>query len=369
MPKKTQEVWIVTGGAGFIGSNFVRLALGQRDAHIVVVDKLTYAGHLENLSEVAGDPRFTFVKADIADRPAMEEIFRVHQPTALLNFAAETHVDRSIDGPTAFVQTNLMGTFVLLDVARNHLNSLDSTSREAFRFLHVSTDEVYGSLGPEGAFTETTPYQPNSPYSASKAGADHLVRAYFATYGLPTIISNCSNNYGPYQFPEKLLPLMILNATEGRDLPIYGDGSNVRDWLYVEDHCAGILLALERGRLGEKYNIGGDCERTNLEIVDALCEALERARPSGANPALLSRGKTYTDLKTFVDDRPGHDKRYAIDATKIRRELGWSPAHDFASGLAATVDWYLANRNWCEEVQSGRYERERLGLASNNSGQ
>jgi dTDP-glucose 4,6-dehydratase len=354
--------WIVTGGAGFIGSNFVRHALAHGDARVVVFDKLTYAGHLESLADVSDDPRFHFVKADIADAGAVEQVFREHPPTAVLNFAAETHVDRSIDGPAAFVRTNLLGTFTLLEAARAHLARLDARAAEHFRFLHVSTDEVYGTLGATGAFSETTPYDPSSPYSASKAGADHLVSSYHATYGLPTLITNCSNNYGPYQFPEKLIPLMVLNAVEGRDLPIYGDGGNVRDWLYVDDHCAGIRLALERGRPGEKYNIGGSNERTNLELVDALCDRLEAELPAAANPALRERGlASYRDLETFVADRPGHDRRYAIDASKIRRELGWEPVYDVESGLAATVRWYLDNREWCEAVQA-EYGRERLGL-------
>ena len=357
------SAWIVTGGAGFIGCNFVRMALERSDANVVVIDKLTYAGNLESLEDVASDRRFHFVQADIANADAVEQIFREHRPRAVLNFAAETHVDRSIDGPAAFVRTNVVGTFTLLEAARQHIAKLESAARERFRFLHVSTDEVYGSLGPTGAFRETTPYEPNSPYSASKAGADHLVRAYYATYGLPALITNCSNNYGPYQFPEKLIPLMILNAAEGQPLPIYGDGGNVRDWLYVEDHCAGILLALERGRPGEKYNIGGANERSNLEMVDAICEQLERALPAAGNPALAAAGlNDYKALKSFVADRPGHDRRYAIDAAKSRDELGWRPAHDLEAGMAATIRWYLEHRDWCESVQAGTYRRERLGL-------
>ncbi len=357
------DCWIVTGGAGFIGSNFVRLALRESVARIVVVDKLTYAGHLQSLDGVSDDARFEFAQADIADAAAVEQIFKQQRPTAVLNFAAETHVDRSIDGPGAFVQTNMVGTFTLLEEARRHLTRLESGMRDSFRFLHISTDEVYGSLGPVGAFSETTRYDPTSPYSASKAGADHLVNAYFATYGLPTLITNCSNNYGPYQYPEKLIPLMILNALEARTLPIYGDGGNIRDWLYVEDHCAGILRVLQRGRPGEKYNIGGDSERTNLEIVDTLCEQLEAIRPAAENPALRSAGvSSYSELKTFVQDRPGHDRRYAIDASKIHRELGWSPSHDLASGLGATVHWYLDNLDWCASVQQGSDARVRLGL-------
>jgi dTDP-glucose 4,6-dehydratase len=361
-----QRTWIVTGGAGFIGSNFVRLALARSDARILVVDKLTYAGHLESLADVASHPRYAFERADIADAAAMNALFRSAAPEAVFNFAAETHVDRSIDGPAAFVQTNVVGTFVLLEAARNHHAELSPELRARFRFLHVSTDEVYGSLGPVGAFREDTPYEPNSPYSASKAGADHLVRAYYGTYCLPTLITNCSNNYGPYQFPEKLLPLMILNALEGKPLPIYGDGGNVRDWLYVEDHCEGILRVHAGGRVGEKYNIGGNSERSNLELVDLLCAELEAQRPSRENPALA--GRRYTELETFVPDRPGHDRRYAIDAGKIQRELGWRPRHDLASGLRSTVRWYLEHRDWCAAVQSRGYGRERLGLREVRAG-
>jgi dTDP-glucose 4,6-dehydratase len=357
------DVILVTGGAGFIGSNFVRLALERTGARVVVLDKLTYAGNLASLRDVAAHPRFAFVRGDIADRVTVEAVFREHQPTQVVNFAAESHVDRSIDGPRAFVETNTMGTFELLEAARVLVAELDAAARARFRFLHVSTDEVYGSLGPDGCFREDTPYAPNSPYAASKAAADHLVRAAFHTYGLPVLITNCSNNYGPYQFPEKLIPLTLLNAVEGRDLPIYGDGQNVRDWLYVEDHCAGILLVLERGRPGEKYNIGGHNERTNLEIVDGLCANLEELLPARSNPALAARGiATYAALKRFVPDRPGHDRRYAIDAGKVRAELAWTPTHDFARGLRRTVEWYLANREWCAEVQAGKYARERLGL-------
>jgi len=363
------DTWIITGGAGFIGSNLVRAALAHSQARIVVVDALTYAGHLESLADVADDPRYHFERADIALAADVERVFREHRPSAVLNLAAETHVDRSIDGPAAFIRTNVTGTFELLEAARRYVAELDAAARERFRFLHVSTDEVYGSLGPAGLFEETTPYEPNSPYSASKAGADHLVRAYFATYGLPTLITNCSNNYGPYQYPEKLIPLMILNALEGRPLPIYGAGANIRDWLYVEDHCAGILLALERGRPGEKYNIGGSNERTNLEMVDAICSHVERARPAARNPALAAAGvASYAELKRFVPDRPGHDLRYAIDAGKARRELGWRPAHDLTSGLAATVQWYLEHRAWCEAVQADTYGRERLGLGATAAG-
>jgi dTDP-glucose 4,6-dehydratase len=365
MRAASMETLIVTGGAGFIGCNFVRHALQHGKERVLVVDKLTYAGNLESLADVARHPRYAFVQADIADRAAMRALFQREQPAALVNFAAETHVDRSIDDPGSFVRSNVLGTFELLEAARLSLAGQGDQRRAAFRFLHVSTDEVYGSLGETGAFTEDTPYAPNSPYSASKAGADHLVRAWHETYGLPTLLTNCSNNYGPYQFPEKLIPLMILNALEGRALPIYGDGGNVRDWLYVEDHCAGVRRVLERGRPGEKYNIGGGSQRKNVEVVDAICEALERERPAARNPALAARGiGSYAGLKSFVKDRPGHDRRYAIDDSKIRRELGFAPAHDFESGLSRTVRWYLEQTAWCESVQSGKYRRERLGLAA-----
>ena len=354
---------IVTGGAGFIGSNFVRSALQRTDQRVVVIDKLTYAGNLQSLKDVAGDPRFVFIEADIADRAAVQAAYRQYRPTWVVNFAAESHVDRSIDDPGAFVRTNIVGTFELLEAARGYLAALDERDRRGFRLLHVSTDEVYGTLGPTGSFSETTAYAPNSPYAASKAAADHLVRAYRETYGLPTLLTNCSNNYGPYQYPEKLIPLTILNAIEGRPLPIYGDGGNIRDWLFVEDHCDAVLSVLERGRVGEKYNIGGQNERSNLEVVTHLCAVLDELFPAAQNPAVVARGiSRYEALKTFVADRPGHDRRYAIDAAKIRRELGWTPQHDFGSGLRRTVRWYLDHRDWCDAVQSGRYRRERLGL-------
>ncbi|MEE2664577.1 MAG: dTDP-glucose 4,6-dehydratase [Myxococcota bacterium] len=356
---------LVTGGAGFIGCNFVRTALSQTQAKVVVLDKLTYAGSLENLREVSDDPRFHFVRADIADRSAVEQVFREHSPSAVLNFAAESHVDRSIDGPAEFIQTNVVGAFTLLEVSRHHLARLGASERERFRFLHVSTDEVYGSLGATGAFSENTPYAPNSPYSASKAGADHLVRAYHHTFDLPALATNCSNNYGPYHFPEKMIPLMILNALEGKPLPIYGDGLNVRDWLYVEDHCEGILAVLQRGHPGERYNLGGNNERTNLEIVDGLCRELEKLVPAAGNPNLAGRGiDSYAELKSFVADRPGHDRRYAIDASKARDELGWVPRFDLEQGLATTVQWFVENREWCETVQADNYRRARLGLAN-----
>ncbi|HEX3646213.1 MAG TPA: dTDP-glucose 4,6-dehydratase [Vicinamibacterales bacterium] len=351
----------MTGGAGFIGSNLVHYALEHTADRLVVLDKLTYAGSLLNLDGPLKDPRVTFVQADIADAGAVASVFAAHRPSAVLNLAAETHVDRSIDGPRPFIDTNIVGAFVLLEAARTFVAGLDPAARGAFRFLQVSTDEVYGTLGPSGLFSEETPYAPNSPYAASKAAADHLVRASFHTYGLPALITNCSNNYGPLQFPEKLIPLMLLNALDGRSLPVYGDGGQVRDWLHVEDHCAGILLVLAQGRLGEKYNIGGGNERTNLEVVDRLCDAVEQLRPAGTNPAL--KGGSYRNLKQFVPDRPGHDRRYAIDATKIRRELGWAPRHRFEHGLAATARWYLEHREWCEQIQAS-YKRERLGTIS-----
>ena len=348
-----QQTLIVTGGAGFIGSNLVHYALAHTQDRLVVVDKLTYAGSLLNLEGALHDPRVTFVEADIADAAQMTRLFVEFQPDAVMNLAAETHVDRSIDSPRPFVDTNILGTFVLLETARRYIAALPADQSAAFRFLHVSTDEVYGTLGASGQFSEDTPYAPNSPYAASKASADHLVRAYFHTYHLPVLLTNCSNNYGPRQFPEKLIPLMVLNALDGRPLPIYGTGGNVRDWLHVDDHCSGLLLVLDRGRVGEKYNIGGGNERSNLEVVDVLCAALERLRPKAGG---------YQDLKTFVPDRPGHDWRYAIDASKIRRELGWEPRHTFEEGLLETARWYLEHRDWCEAVQAGRYDRRRLGL-------
>ncbi|HEX5856235.1 MAG TPA: dTDP-glucose 4,6-dehydratase, partial [Thermoanaerobaculia bacterium] len=356
---------VVTGGAGFIGSNFVRLALAETPDRVVVVDKLTYSGHRASLADVEKHPRFAFVEADIADAAAMKAVFQAHGPRAVLNFAAETHVDRSIDGPGAFVRTNINGTYELLEASRAHLAGLPAADALRFRFLHISTDEVYGSLGEAGLFSEETPYAPNSPYAASKAAADHLVRAWHETFRVPTLLTNCSNNYGPYQFPEKLIPLMILTALEGKPLPIYGDGGNVRDWLHVEDHCRGILLVLQKGVPGGKYNIGGGNERTNLQVVDTLCKILEGERPAPGNAAFSSKGISgYSQLKTFVPDRPGHDRRYAIDATRIRRELGWQPSYSFEEGLLRTVRWYLSNQDWCTAVQRGNDALARLGLAA-----
>jgi len=328
---------LVTGGAGFIGSNFVLAAVGQAREPLVNLDKLTYAGNLRNVEALRGDARHTFVQGDIADRALVRQLLERHRPRAIVHLAAESHVDRSIEGPAEFVQTNVVGTFCLLEEARAYWSSLAAPERAAFRFLHVSTDEVYGSLGPgDAAFTEETPYAPNSPYSASKAASDHLVRAYHHTYGLPTLVTNCSNNYGPHQFPEKLIPLMIHQALAGKPLPVYGDGLNVRDWLYVEDHCSALREVLARGRPGEVYNVGGGAEMKNIELVRTLCALLDDAKPR--------TGGSYASLITFVKDRPGHDRRYAIDAGKIRRELGWRPQESFESGLRKTVRWYLERR-------------------------
>ena len=363
------ETWLITGGAGFIGCNFVRLVLHETNARVVIFDKLTYAGSLDNLGEVLADARITFIVGDIADPAAVEAVFRDHRPTAVVNFAAESHVDRSIDGPRNFVTTNTVGAFELLDAARRFVATGSADARSAFRFLQVSTDEVYGALGDAGSFSETTPYAPNSPYAASKAGADHFARAYYETYGLPALITNCSNNYGPYQFPEKMVPLTILNAVEGRPIPIYGDGLYVRDWLHVDDHGRAILAALKRGRPGQKYNIGGDNELTNLVLVDRICTALESLLPAASNDAMRRAGKAaYRELCVRVPDRLGHDRRYAVDASKIKAELGWAPKNDFETGLRETVRWYLENRAWVDAVQTkARYERERLGLKAGKS--
>jgi dTDP-glucose 4,6-dehydratase len=339
---------LVTGGAGFIGANFILDWCAASAEPVVNLDKLTYAGNLGNLAVLKGDSRHVFVRGDIGDRAQVETLLSAHRPRAVLNFAAESHVDRSIHGPAEFIATNVVGTFALLDAVRGYWSALPEPERSRFRFLHVSTDEVYGSLGAaDPAFHEATPYAPNSPYAASKAGSDHLVRAYQHTYGLPTLTTNCSNNYGPRQFPEKLIPLMIHNATTGKSLPVYGDGQNVRDWLYVGDHCAAIRMVLERGRPGETYNIGGGAELTNLEVVRALCRIIAELKP----------GRDYAAQITFVKDRAGHDRRYAIDASKIRRELGWAPAETFESGLARTVRWYLDNEAWLAAVTSKEYQK------------
>ncbi|WP_188400348.1 dTDP-glucose 4,6-dehydratase [Sporomusa sp. GT1] len=347
---------LVTGGAGFIGSNFIRVLLDNfNDFKVINLDKLTYAGNLDSLREVEANKNYTFIQGDICDQGLVESVFLQHQPDTVIHFAAESHVDRSIDGPGEFIRTNINGTFALLEVARKHWLGLGQQAKQNFRFVHVSTDEVYGSLSDTGFFTEDTPYAPNSPYSASKASSDHLARVYFHTYGLPVLITNCSNNYGPYQFPEKLIPLMILNALDGKSLPVYGIGHNVRDWLYVEDHCRALLAVLEKGTPGEKYNIGGHNEKTNLSIVHTLCDILDDQQPR-------SDGKTYREQIKFVTDRPGHDLRYAIDAAKIKRELGWMPVETFETGIVKTVEWYLANQEWCRRVTDGSYRRERLGV-------
>jgi dTDP-glucose 4,6-dehydratase len=358
---------IITGGAGFIGSNFVRSVLAQTDWHVVVYDKLTYAGNLLNLEELESYPRYTFVRGDILDHRAVNSLLSTWQPVAIVNFAAETHVDRSIDGPREFLEANVVGTFELLEAARHFWQRLKPAERLEFRFVHVSTDEVYGSLGETGYFTEETPYSPNSPYAASKASSDHFVRVYYETYGMPTIITNCSNNYGPYQFPEKLIPLTILNAVAGRQIPIYGDGANVRDWLFVLDHCDALTTILRHGRPGAKYNIGGRNERTNLRVVDEICSALDVLLPPEQNPALGRRGITsYFYLKKFVPDRPGHDRRYAIDCSLIERELQWKPRVGFCDGIRLTVEWYVANPQWSEGVSRSGYTGQRLGLAANH---
>jgi dTDP-glucose 4,6-dehydratase len=349
---------IVTGGAGFIGSALVRQLIHEEPASTVInIDKLTYAGNLESLESVSGSPRYHFEHADICNPKTIRQLFDDYKPTAVIHLASETHVDRSIDGPAAFVQTNIIGTYNLLEIARKYWISSSGAVREQFRFLHVSTDEVFGSLGLTGYFSETSSYSPSSPYAASKAAADHLVRAWYQTYDLPGIITNCSNNFGPFQFPEKLLPLMILSALEEKDLPIYGDGTNVRDWLYVEDHCRAIRTVLAAGQPGESYNIGANSEKTNLEVVNQLCVLLDAVHPRKS-------GKSYRDLIKFVQDRPGHDRRYAIDPSKITGELGWTAHETFESGLQKTLKWYLANLSWCERVMGGSYQGERLGVIS-----
>jgi dTDP-glucose 4,6-dehydratase len=345
---------LVTGGAGFIGSAVIRHLLRTQDVGVLNLDKLTYAGNPESLRDAAADARYAFVRADICDAEAVRRTFETFSPDAVLHLAAESHVDRSIDGPSAFMQTNIVGTYTLLEEARRYWTALSEARRRAFRFQHISTDEVYGSLGADGLFSESTPYDPRSPYSASKAASDHLVMAWHHTYGLPVVITNCSNNYGPYHFPEKLVPLIILNAIDLKPLPIYGKGDNVRDWLYVDDHARALATVLDRGVSGETYNVGGLNERTNLQVVETICLVLDDLRPR-------HDGGRYSDLIAFVEDRPGHDKRYAIDASKIRRELGWSPQESFETGIRKTVRWYLDNA-WCwEPIRSGNYAGERLG--------
>ncbi|WP_395788899.1 dTDP-glucose 4,6-dehydratase [Aquimonas sp.] len=344
---------LVTGGAGFIGGNFVlqQVAAGHR---VINLDALTYAGNRDTLASLDGNPQHVFVQGDIGDRSLIDRLLSEHRPEAIVNFAAESHVDRSIDGPGAFIQTNIVGTFNLLEAARGYFGALDAAARAGFRFLHVSTDEVYGSLGEQGRFSEQSPYAPNSPYSASKAASDHLVRAYHHTYGLPVLTTNCSNNYGPYQFPEKLIPLIIQRAMAGEPLPVYGDGRNIRDWLFVGDHCRAIARVLEAGRIGEVYNVGGDAERENIEVVNTLCALIDARVPR-------ADGAPRASQITYVTDRPGHDRRYAIDASKLKSELGWAPSRSFEQGMAETVDWYLANQAWVQRVLDGSYRLERIG--------
>jgi dTDP-glucose 4,6-dehydratase len=346
---------IVTGGAGFIGSAVIRRVLATTDWHVINLDKLTYAGNLESLANESKNPRYSFQQGDICDREMLKELFQKVQPDAIMHLAAESHVDRSIDGPSEFIQTNIIGTYALLEEARAYWSGLPEERKKKFRFHHISTDEVYGTLGATGLFEETTPYAPNSPYSASKASSDHLVRAWHHTYGLPVVTTNCSNNYGPYQFPEKLIPLVTLNALEGKPLPVYGKGDNVRDWLYVDDHADALLVVLQRGKLGETYNIGGHNEQKNLDVVHGICDLLDQLKPDGQGPRRR--------LITYVKDRPGHDQRYAIDAGKIQSELGWKPKETFHTGLKKTVEWYVHHADsWCRRIQDGSYRRERLGL-------
>ena len=352
---------LVTGGAGFIGSAVIRHLIRNTSDSVVNLDKLTYAGNLESLAEVSNSERYAFEQVDVCDRAELDRVFAEHQPDAVMHLAAESHVDRSIDGPAAFIETNIVGTYSLLEAVRQYWQGLDGTRKTAFRFHHISTDEVYGDLeGPEQLFTETTPYAPSSPYSASKASSDHLVRAWRRTYGLPTLVTNCSNNYGPYHFPEKLIPLVILNALEGKPLPVYGKGNQVRDWLYVEDHARALYKVVTEGQVGETYNIGGHNEKQNIEVVHTLCALLDELRPR-------TDGDSYRTLTTYVQDRPGHDLRYAIDASKIQRELGWTPEETFDSGIRKTVEWYLNNLEWCRRVQDGSYQRERLGTTEQGS--
>jgi len=357
------QTFLITGGAGFIGSAVVRELVNNTTHNVINVDKLTYAGNLESLSSVETNERYTFLQADICDKAAMDAALEQYQPDIIMHLAAESHVDRSIDGPGEFIQTNVVGTYTLLESARKYWTALKVTDAEkakAFRFHHISTDEVYGDLhGVDDLFTETTSYEPSSPYSASKASSDHLVRAWQRTFGLPTLVTNCSNNYGPYHFPEKLIPLMILNALAGKALPVYGDGKQIRDWLYVEDHARALIVVAQQGKVGDTYNIGGHNEKQNIEVVHTLCELLDELRPAIANTAVSVN--TYKDLVTYVADRPGHDVRYAIDASKIEKELGWVPKETFETGLRKTIEWYLENESWWKRVQNGSYQGERLG--------
>ncbi len=349
---------LITGGAGFIGSSLIRHLMNNTKHVVVNIDKLTYAGNLESLKSVEDNPRYHFIKADICDSAKVNQILQQHEPDAIMHLAAESHVDRSIDGPADFIETNIVGTYTLVEAARNYWQSQASDKKAQFKFHHISTDEVYGDLPNDGSlFTEQTAYSPSSPYSASKASSDHIVRAWYRTYGMPVIITNCSNNYGPYHFPEKLIPLVTLNALEGKPLPVYGDGKQVRDWLFVEDHARALLTVVENGKIGETYNIGGHNEQENIYVVKSICNILDELNPE--KPHGINH---YSDLITFVKDRPGHDLRYAIDASKIERELGWKPKETFESGLRKTVQWYLDNQDWCRNVQDGSYRRERLGL-------
>ncbi len=356
--------FLITGGAGFIGSALVRFLIEETDHRIVVVDKLSYAGNLASLASVMQDARFAFEQVDICDRPALDAVFARYEPDCVMHLAAESHVDRSIDGPIAFVETNIVGTYQLLEAARSYWNRLEAARREAFLFHHISTDEVFGDLlDPDAFFTETTPYAPSSPYSATKASSDHLVRAWLRTYGLPVIVTNCSNNYGPCHFPEKLIPLTIINALAGKPLPVYGNGEQIRDWLYVEDHARALYRVVSGGKVGETYNIGGHNEQRNIDVVNTICDLLEQMAPERKAAGL----RHYRDLITFVTDRPGHDQRYAIDASKIARELGWTPQETFDSGMHKTVRWYLENQAWWQAILDGRYRGERLGLAASRS--
>jgi len=353
---------LVTGGAGFIGSAVIRFLINQTSHHVVNLDKLTYAGNLESLKEVSTNPRYAFEKVDICDTEAVRRVLKEYQPNVIMHLAAESHVDRSIDGPGDFIHTNIVGTYTLLEEARRYWLTLEQPKKQHFRFHHISTDEVYGTLGNTGFFTEETSYDPSSPYSASKASSDHLVRAWHRTFGLPVLVTNCSNNYGPYQFPEKLIPLMILNAIEGKPLPVYGNGEQVRDWLHVDDHARALYKVITEGKVGETYNIGGHNEKTNLEVVETICELLEELVPDNRHSREGGNPEGFKGLITFVEDRPGHDQRYAIDARKINEELGWVPSETFESGIRKTIEWYLANQPWWQHVLDGTYRGERLGL-------